>query len=109
MLDNIIDIYNNDDGRYSKILHSDKTNVFNEWQDSLRFAALDCTELNYRINYDVEMFKKYVYDKSIDVNKNIVMTHTNELKIDPYAYDLRMNNYNCLFKSESPYSEDISV
>ena len=57
----------------------DKTNVFNEWQDAMRFGELDLGELKARVDKDFDFFKKFC---SAQVTKNMVFTHANEVAID---------------------------
>ena len=60
----------------------DKTNVPNEYQDTLRYGYLDINKLIKRVNND---FKKY---ESLNCNdkvfKTYLMTHMNEFDIDPF-------------------------
>ncbi len=60
----------------------DKTNVPNEYQDTLRYGLLDIDKLIKRVNKD---FKKY---ESLNCNdkvfKTYLMTHMNEYDINPF-------------------------
>ena len=78
----------------------DKTNIYNQWQEDLRFAKLDYNQLFQRCNDDLEMFKK-TYIKDSIIARNFVMTHANEMYIpdDILKY--------IGFVSKTKYSADI--
>lgn len=56
---------------------ADETNVFNEWQDELRFGVLNLVELEARVERDVSFFKKFC---KADMLYGMVYTHANEVK-----------------------------
>lgn len=58
----------------------DSTNIYNEWQEGLRFGELDYSELLKRIDLDFNYFKQF-YTKCPNVLKNIVFTHCNEVEM----------------------------
>lgn len=61
----------------------DKTNMPNEWQGSIRFGKLDYKSLYERTNNDFNSFKSIIDPNQyyVIMNKNIMMTHTNEIAI----------------------------
>lgn len=78
----------------------DKTNVWNEWQEGLRFGKLDYNELYQRCDRDILMFNKFL-DYDANLKKNVVMTHSNEIPIP----EKQLKNIN--FISKNGFSRDI--
>ena len=79
----------------------DETNVFNEWQEGLRFAKLDYDKLLKRCSCDFDMLKRVLLAKEVNLKKNIIMTHANELTIDEkFIKDIS-------YVSNSKFSNDI--
>lgn len=82
----------------------DSTNIWNEWQEGLRFGELDYAKLLKRIDLDFNYFRKF-YTKSTNVLKNIVFTHCNEIGMK----DIDMSNANIAnaFISSTDLAKDI--
>lgn len=56
---------------------ADETNVFNEWQDELRFGSLNAEELKARVAKDLSFFKQFC---KANVKHDMVYTHANEVE-----------------------------
>ena len=82
----------------------DSTNIWNEWQEGLRFGELDYVKLLERIDLDFNYFKKF-YTKSSNILKNIVFTHCNE--IDMKDIDMTNANIANAFISSTDLAKDI--
>lgn len=68
------------DAECSGMKFEDSTNVYNEWQEGMRFGELDYADLNRRIDIDYRYFRKFC-TKCPNVYKNLVFTHCNEVSL----------------------------
>lgn len=76
----------------------DKTNIFNIWQENIRYGNFDSKEMIDRVEKD-----------SIPgIKKNLLITHTNEYPI-PHPYMADINEYfNKIYTSDNKYNSTIT-
>lgn len=84
----------------------DSTNVYNEWQEGMRFGELDYTKLLKRIDLDFSYFKKFC-TKNSNVLKNIMFTHCNEVDCSIFKFNNLDFKSNGIFISSTDKAKDI--
>jgi adenylosuccinate synthase len=77
----------------------DETNIFNTWQENLKFAKLDCEDLNWRISQDFELFSKAFPG----VDASICMTCVDQYKGD---YHQLLDNFSQYFDYDLCYFKE---
>ena len=83
---------------------NDTTNVWNEWQEELRFGELDYDALYKRIDLDFNYFKKFC-PRCKNVKKSIAFTHTNEVSVASAV--LGQQGFSCTYESSTDKANDI--
>ena len=83
---------------------NDTTNVWNEWQEELRFGELDYDSLYKRIDLDFNYFKKFC-PRCKNVKKSIAFTHTNEVSVASAV--LGQPGFSCTYESSTDKANDI--
>lgn len=77
----------------------DKTNVYNPWQQNIRYGTLNIDELNERIEKDFSECHSFLYNP----RKSVMLTHVNEHKIDENKID------GLKYISSSKYANEVQV
>lgn len=75
------------DKRELGIVHTDKTNIYNPWQENLRYGYLEIDDLLARLEKDLEGISKYEVKKAIcithlDVTQGVIKTPSKGVKVD---------------------------
>ena len=83
---------------------NDTTNVWNEWQEGLRFGELDYDALYKRIDLDFNYFKKFC-PRCKNVKKSIAFTHANEVSVTSAV--LGQLGFSCMYESSTDKANDI--